>query len=308
MNARRLTNGLIILYIGVIVLLSNLDIIQFSWWYALSFWPVFIILIGINMLLPNRQEGRILSVMATCLALAFFSYQGLYPKKQTMWSGVFDDNRPKEDSKVVSRRLSEPMRDDIKTARLTVNAGAVDLELDEPTQQLIDLRSKVADGGFLLSKQGDATHPTLKIEQKRDGQRNFEEDSDASNVQIRLNPEVIWNIDFKLGAANADIDLEDFKVSDLTLDCGVSSIDVRMGMPADQVSQVSIEGGLASILLELPKEAGCRVKSSSALSSFEARGFTKNGGVYETDNYAGADKKIEIKLKSGLSSIDIERY
>lgn len=308
MNARRLTKGLIILYIGIIVLLSNLDIIQFSWWYALSFWPVFLILIGINMLLPSRPEGRILSIMATCLALAFFTYQGLYPKRYTIWSGIFDEQRSEDNRGMVSRHLSAPMNDSIETAQLTVSAGAIDLEFGGPTEQLIDLRSEVADGGFILSKQGNTKRPTLKIAQKRNDKRNFKDGSDAGNVRIRLNRDVNWAIDFKLGAANADIDLEEFHVSDLSLDCGVSSIDLRMGMPLGPTSQIAIEGGLASITIELPKEAGCRVKSSSALSSFDARGFTKKGDFYETENYVGADKKIEISLKSGLSSIDIERY
>jgi hypothetical protein len=33
-----------------------------------------------------------------------------------------------------------------------------------------------------------------------------------------------------------------------------------------------------------------------------------NGDLYQTSNFDKASKKINIKLKSGLSSIDIDRY
>ena len=308
MNIRRISRGVIILYIGVVILLSNLDVIQFSWWYALSFWPVFLILIGLNIMLPNKMEGQILSVIATCLTLAFFTYQGLHPKSKTLWAGIVDKHSTQTQDIPQSSYLSEPMEDQITSASLDLSAGAVKLQLEAATQDLIDLESSIRDGGFLLSKTGSDSHPKLRIEHKRNDKRNFNSSSDDDAVQVRLNPEVNWDLSFSLGAADAKLDLSAFKVSRLALECGVSSVTLRLGMPANQVSQVELEGGLASIELELPKDAGCRIGSEASLSSLKTSGFVKKGRFYESENYAEADKKIEIDIDSGLSSIDISRY
>lgn len=308
MNIRRISRGLIILYVGVIILLSNLDIIDFSWWYAWSFWPVFLILIGINIMLPNKPEARILSVIVTCITLAFFTYQGLHPKAHTFWAGIMDSSDGKHDGKKLPTYLTEPMEDNIRTARLDLSAGAVNLELKDMTAQLVDVRSDLKDGGFLLKRAGSPGNPKLTIEHKRNDKRNFGGGSDDNTVQIRLNSKVLWDLNFSLGAADADVDLRQFKVSNLALECGVSSVKLRLGMPPELLSHVEVEGGLASIELELPKQAGCRIESEASLSSLKASGFTKNGNFYESENYVSAQKKIEIKVESGLSSIDISRY
>ena len=107
----------------------------------------------------------------------------------------------------------------------------------------------------------------------------------------------------------ADFDLSAFKVRKLKIEGGVSSVKVKMGMPAEALSNVDFEGGVSSLDIQVPAEAGCIIFTESALSSLNFPGFTKQGdGSYQTDNYTNAPKKIEIKLENGLSSISVNRY
>ena len=77
MNLGKTSLGLVVVFIGVFILLDNLDILNFDWPAVVYFWPILIILVGINILLPKKMEGQILSIMATVIVLLFFAYQGL---------------------------------------------------------------------------------------------------------------------------------------------------------------------------------------------------------------------------------------
>ena len=74
MNLGKASLGLIVIFVGVFILLNNLGIVNFSWSAVIYFWPILIILAGINILLPKRIEGQLLSIMATIIVLLFFAY------------------------------------------------------------------------------------------------------------------------------------------------------------------------------------------------------------------------------------------
>src|SRR5699024_3705896 len=113
-----------------------------------------------------------------------------------------------------SLSLSEPMDKAIKQADLSINAGAIDLKMGESTDKLVELKSRVSGGGFQMTRRGSKTHPELEIEQRRHEKRDFRKDaSEGDRVHIGLNRNVLWHIDFKLGAANADLDLREFDMS-----------------------------------------------------------------------------------------------
>ena len=102
--------------------------------------------------------------------------------------------------------------------------------------------------------------------------------------------------------------LENYMVDTATINAGASSIDMKLGMK-NPVTVVVLNAGASSINLKVPKEAGCQVKSESFIVSRNFEGFTKkSSGIYETDNYAGASKKIIIEVKTAVSSISIDRY
>lgn len=54
MDAKRITTGIIFLFIGIILLLSKMDIIDFNWFEVFRYWPLLIILVGVNILVPKK--------------------------------------------------------------------------------------------------------------------------------------------------------------------------------------------------------------------------------------------------------------
>lgn len=309
MNLGKVSLGLIVIFAGVFILLENLGIVNFSWSAVIYFWPVLIILAGINLLLPKRIEGQLLSIMATVAVLLFFTYQGLKPNNYSVFSSNLMDteNRVKNGELSI---LSEEYRSEIAYAKLELSGGAVEYIINETSSKLIDIEARSVRSSYLLSSgKPDGNSVSLKFSQK--GRRNIDRKRlrTENNAKIRLNVNPIWDIKLEIGAGTADFDLSSFKVRKLEIEGGASSVNVKMGMPAEALSKIDFEGGVSSLFIDVPVQAGCIIFTESAFSSLDFPGFTKHAdGSYQTDNYADAIKKIEIKLENGLSSISVNRY
>ena len=309
MNLGKASLGLIVIFVGVFILLNNVGIVYFSWSAVVYFWPVLIILAGVNILLPKRIEGQLLSIMATIIVLLFFAYQGL---KGSNGSSFLSNVKEVENTAKSGEAdlFSEDYREEITEAKLKISGGALEYTIKEPSTKLIDIEAYSSVSSVLISS-GRTEGNAVGLEFTQQGDKKFTRKGlkARSKATIRLNPNPIWDIKLEIGAGVADFDLSAFKVRKLKIEGGVSSVKVKMGMPAEALSKVDFEGGVSSLDIHVPAEAGCIIFTESALSSLNFPGFTKQGdGSYQTDNYTNAPKKIEIKLENGLSSISVNRY
>ena len=76
MKSRNLFVGVLVLFTGIVALLSVLGVFEFHWTILWSLWPVFLIIIGIA-LLPFKEYVRTLMLLAA-LALGCWLYMDEY--------------------------------------------------------------------------------------------------------------------------------------------------------------------------------------------------------------------------------------
>lgn len=301
MNNRRISWGLIVLFIGLILLLTNLDYIDFNWLAVFSLWPVLLILLGLSFMLPYKPESKYVMIVATVATLALFAYKGLETvDKEESFS--FSTGR---DAAVFSRDLDSGL----KSATLNIEGGAISYRMGKSTDKLFYAETRSNTSSFSLSDKANGEKSTLDFIMRGKNEVDLNESNIRNSAIISLNKDLIWDIDLKIGAGFADFDLSDYKVKSVKVDGGVSSVNIRVGMPLDQESNIELKGGLASFELIVPTAAACKIISKSALSSQNFDGFSKQeDGTYITDNYNTADKKITINMESGLSSFSVKRY
>jgi len=136
----------------------------------------------------------------------------------------------------------------------------------------------------------------------------FNDGNIRNNVNMKLNPNPIWDLDLNVGAAEVDFDLSGFKTRNLKIQGGASDIDLKIGafLP---LSDVKIEAGAASIIIRVPESAGCEIISNTFMASKDFKGFTKIGKQkYQTSNFATSTNKIMIDLQAGVARVDVVRY
>lgn len=306
MDLGKTSSGLVVVFIGVFILLDNLGILNFDWWAVVYFWPVLIILIGVNILLPRKIEGQILSIMATVIVLLFFAYQGL-KTSGTRWISTKNEEVSTEGNQL--SLLSRDYDEKVDYAELNIEGGAVEYKISETSTKLIDIEASSSVSSFSLSSILTDGKAVLDFTQKGTQEIRRKRLKAENKASIRLNPAPIWDIKLKIGAGTADFDLKAFKIRNVEIEGGVSSINLTMGMPAEEISKVDFEGGVSSFDIRIPEQAGCIIHVESALSSLKFPGFVKQeDGTYLSDNYNNSSKRIEIKLENGLSSIIVSRY
>jgi hypothetical protein len=322
MKLDRIIWGILLLFIGGVLLLDNFNVIEFYWRNVWSFWPVFLIILGINILFNknNSQTGNIISLGILVVTLCFLFVKGQQKPTHKFWwgdgfrngSGIhIDTDDDDNDNNYSQLNFVEPLLagDIDKKTILNLSGGGTSFELKEATDSLISADVKKRNGQFMLTKETSDSVNTLtfKMQDKRGG-RGWSIGNGGNDVNLHLNVNPTWEMHVKMGAGQIDFDLANYKVRTFNFDGGAAELDIKLGdlLP---ITDVNVKTGVADVKINIPTGSGCRIKTKTGLSSRDFEGFTKlSDGVYETPNYNSSSKKIFINFDGGLSSFEVKRY
>lgn len=121
-----------------------------------------------------------------------------------------------------------------------------------------------------------------------------------------LNPEIPLSLRMETGAGEANVDLTDLQVTDLRLQTGASS--TRLALPAQAGhTRARIEGGAASISVRVPTGVAARIETSGGLASIsvDRDRFPRQGRIYQSLDYEAAENRIDLRVEIGAGSISI---
>jgi len=319
MNKEKLSWGLILLFVGGILLLDNLDIIHFYWWSVFSMWPVILIVIGMNLLVPRRGMGNVISIIVTMAALAFLAYRGTFPP-HTLWWGI--DRHGWHGEKREKRASGPEIRTDnpprgvftheydsaVTTAHLSIKGGAIEYEMGGTTDKLFSAEATSIVGTHSLETTvaGSNANLSFRMKDQKKGKWNLEDGDNWARISLNTRP--LWHIGLDMGAGSADFNLTSYRVASLKFKGGAASFEARLGMPLEE-TVITAESGVASVEIEIPRAAACRIVVKSGLSSRDFPGFIKQAdGSYVTEGYEGSGNRFTINLQGGLSSFTVNRY
>ena len=317
MKLDRIIWGVLLLFIGGVLLLDNFGVIEFYWRNVWSFWPVFLIILGINILFNknNSQTGNIISLGILLVTLSFLFVKGQDRPEHDFWwdkDNVHIDIADEKDSGAYKTlNYAEPFlaSDSNKKTILNISGGATSYELKGETDSLFFAEVKEHRDGmkYMLRKESTDSVNTL-IFNMRGRSKSFNFGSDGDAVDFYLNVIPVWEMNMKMGAGKLDFDVSNYKVRTFNFDGGAADVDIKIGdlLP---ITDVNVKIGMADIKIEVPEGSGCRIKTRTGLSSKDFEGFTKlKDGIYESPNYQSSTKKIFINFDGGLSNFEVKRY
>lgn len=317
MKTEKIVWGLILVFIGGIFLLKNFDVIDFDWFSVFRFWPLILIIVGVNMLFSRTDfaAGPYVGIALTVGVLAFIGYMGSRPANgpnMYKYNFNFDDDRDErdwKDSKWNTTTLTEPMTASIRETDLSIRGGATSFEISDTTALLVNavVRSKGSNFTLTSRSRDSAKIVDLNMNTRRRNGIHLK-DFDGNKATISLNTRPLWNIDVNVGAGESDFDLSRFRVKSLEFKGGAASFKAKLGIP-ESITRVSANTGVSEVELLVPAAAGCKIVVHSGLSSRDFEGFNKSSdGSYKTANYDQTEKKIIIELRGGLSDFEVKRY
>lgn len=313
MKADRIMWGIVLLFIGGVLLLENFGMIDFYWSSVWRFWPIFLIIAGINILFSKSksQLAGIVSIAILVITLLFLFFKGQRePGRRQVLSDQSGESHKRNmpEGKVMGeQRLSIPYHADsvAKKTVLNISGAGTSFDLKGVTDSLITVVSNQNDEPFLLiNNLSTDSITTLNLKPKGKGEWN----PGGGDVEVSLNTKPNWEIYVKIGAGTFDFDLKDYKVRTFNFDGGAAALELKVGnlLP---ITDVNVKTGMADVKINIPLGSGCQIRAKTGLSSKEFTGFTKlSDHIYETPNYKDAKNKIFINFDGGLSSFEVDRY
>ena len=306
MKTKNIIWGFILVLIGVLFILKNLDIIYFSWYSLWKLWPLVLVMIGVT-ILPVKDGIKVALAIIVLIAAAFFLvyYPDFGHRNNDTSISNSQDNNSSNDTEEIDQRIFEAYDSTITEANLTFDAAAGDFTINQSTDDLFEFEK---DGNL-----GRYTYSIKELGPKREISIELEKghiiNADLKNkVTIKLNPNPDWDVKVDVGAANIELDLASFKIRKLNIDGGASSINLRLGTLQPE-SKIKINSGASSITIKVPREFACEVNTSTVLSSKDLEGFNKVGnGTYVTPDFSEKAKNIVIDVEAAVSSLTVERY
>jgi hypothetical protein len=314
MKFRHLFWAIILISIGVLFLLGNLDIIDFSWFSFWRLWPLILIFWGIA-ILPLRDVYKF-----TLLILVIIASFALFNKldRTRPWYFNFHRHFDDEDFKLwdsdkdkgktynyKDQDLVVPYDSLVSKGILNLDAAAGNFSISGTTNDFLSFSKKGDIGNYELTSSDSKNVKTVSLKMSEGSIRH---NVKKNTVDISLNPKPSWNLNLDIGAAKMEMDLSDYRIDTADFNAGASSIEIKLG-DKNPVTVVSFDAGASSIKVRVPKTSGCRVSSESFMVSREFEGLDKiSDNVYQSAGFNTSKSKIYITVQTAISSIRVERY
>lgn len=297
---------IMLISIGVLLLLSNMEIVDWGTWILLwRFWPLILVAIGIDVLIGQRSTAGavvsgflILALIGAAAGVVFFadqlpfiaSYSADSPWKTDTVEQALDDY----ESASILIDWASPQG---KLQSLSNSDNLIEGDLTYQGELIFDVSSQGTEADIRLDTRSTEAwfNPSLQT-------------NPPGSWDISLTPEIPLDLTLDTGSGSCEFDLSELILSEFFLDSGSGSVNLEL--PAEQSYPVEIDSGSGSIRITIPTTTGVRVKIDSGSGSFNpgdrfnlVSGERRGDGIWESDNYETAEVTIEMEIDQGSGSI-----
>jgi len=296
-GAPGLTWAIILISIGAIALLNNLKIINIYWLDLLQFWPVILILIGLDVLFGRRSLFGSLATAAVALVVV----GGI-----VWFFGVLGTRLPNSASIVTEKFSKELGSAESVDANLKLGVG-------ETALKALSGGKNVAEGTYTTNsslkvsvayetsgKTGNLTIAQSGSDKNINTLNNF-----VGDLNMSLTDAVPVDLTVEAGVGRITLDLTGINLRSLTVKGGVGSIDIILPDTGD--FPVKVDVGVGSIDIRVSKTMAARVDYDGGLSSIDVPSRFNSAGKdqWETSDYDGAANRVLFQIKAGIGSVNI---
>jgi hypothetical protein len=344
MNGTQFIKGLAIILIGVILLLNNLNILEWSVWYNIfRLWPLLLVSLGISLIFRRRLSwlaplvivvGIIIGVSAGYMGVDLHLEGRIVTDVETL-------QREVELVPVINKVEQEP-EEEAATEEITTEAGTEptdeepDVDEEEvveeepvmvPNVQKANLHLSYDIGAFVLEFptpllyqcQVSYRYPQFKpIEDYSISDHeanihiyhNFSSEPDKqfrnpkNHIDLKLNKEIVYDIFIETGATTIDYDLSKFKVEQFSIKSGASDINI---IAPQYNGDININSGVSKIDISIPANVGVilRLDTGISMKDLDEEFQVQENNRYISKNYNESEYQLNINVDSGLSQISI---
>lgn len=285
----------ILITVGVVFLLSNLGILKVNFWDLWRLWPVILILAGLEIILGRRSAlGNIIVLIVTLLVIggAVFMLIASPEVLGVSSSGEFREiEEPLEGVEQADLRLGFAAGE-LTVRQLTDSASLVRGELDLATERV---------PVWTIDRSGSAA--SMSLEYARGNWASGWNRGD--DWELFLSPKVSLSLDTDIGAGDARIDLTGLDVRALDVAAGAGRSTIIL--PAEGDFKAHVAGGVGELIVEIPEEMAARIQVRRGLGGVDIsdRFDAQGDSLYQTDDWATNDNRVELDIEVGVGLVTI---
>lgn len=288
---------LVLIGIGVVFLLENLNIIEIDIWQMIThLWPLILVAVGLDILFGRR--AGIWQGISVLIVISIFA-AGAWLIRNTGDLIIGD---------LYSQEFSQPL-EDADRGKIDIEMGVGGLRINpihNSTDLLVNGEIVLAEGE-VLDQDFRTVGDTAYFQLKSDGpefspSRIINFNGEERIWQINLTDMVPLDLMVDLGVGQSLLDLRGLEISRLDVNIGIGEVVIYLPESGDFSANIS--GGIGKLTVNVPSNMAVRLNVDNGLGNTRISGiFNQQDGTYFTGDYFSAEDKIDLNIDGGIGEI-----
>jgi hypothetical protein len=258
------------------------------------FWGAILLVVGLVFLLDNFQvlpggAGRVIWPLAIILVGVWILWGALRRREPAAMEHVVVPLEGASQALIKVRHGA---------GRLNIHAGAGAGELiNGDFAGGVDYRSR---------REGDRQEVKLRVPE--DGFPTPWTWQGGVEWNFGVTSDVPVDLDCKLGANEAVLDLSQLRVTSLRLETGASKTTIAMPTGAGY-TRAELHSGVGAVIVTIPAGVAARIHTTGGLSDVRvdtARFPSVGEKTYQSPDYAGAANRVDLEAETGVGSLEVQ--
>ena len=294
---RSFVGPVILIGLGLIFLLNNLGMTDLNIWdLVVRFWPVILIVVGIEILFGHKSSiGSLVGIGVAIAIIATILWA--FPKPSI------------NNTEIISRAISQPLNG-ASRAEIEISSGVSELNLHALTSDSTNLISGTINLWQNENLKEDCNGEngqirySLKTEYGSWRPWNHRKNGFKRSWDLQINPTIPTDLDIRTGVGKTVLDLTGTTITELEINVGVGETHVIL--PSTGNIEAEIKGGVGKTVVVIPKGLAARIELSKGVGSVTVPDrFIRRDNQYESEGYEGAVNRVNLEVKAGVGEIEI---
>lgn len=191
---------------------------------------------------------------------------------------------------------------EIVHAEISMAAG--DLKLRGGATKLLDgdFRSNVDSWRPEVKYEESGLRGQLTVRQHEGGRMGGDT---VNEWTIRLNDKTPLDLEVKVGAGEAHLDLGGLTLRTVNVKMGAGESEILLGPEPKRGYDLNVRGGVGEATIRIPKNVGVIAHAAGGLGGIDVKNMTKDGDSYINEAYGKAKVTVRVDVKGGVGQINL---
>jgi hypothetical protein len=316
-NDKDYVGAIFLIFLGTIFLLNTTGVLSWNvWMYILNFWPVFLILGGLRLILGKSLASSIIISIIAVLAFgwigvsAYMSNNDIGPKIFRNFPIIINNQIPGENVNQ-DFTVEQSKYQNAQNVSYDFNLGVSEFNITDGIEQYlyIDAEYTTQYGEPIISESISDTN--LEIRMKEERARGFSFlDFKTPKYDIALGTLLSTDIHIDNGVGSGTVNLRNQNVKNLIVTTGTGEINITLGLDSIPTESLDLDVGTGRLTVNLPENVGYLITYSVGVGQInlgdrEIGGIGQDGDEIKSDNYDEAERVVTINADVGVGQLDI---